>query len=134
MPPKPDPSDPNVQKLLSQFASIGFVGQTANNTIRNPKKAEVLSQLIEKNHLGEKNLGSKGGALIVAAASDPPNDLSFENRNYVVERIVDGSLTTTDRVSEACKYMATVQNPAEVNKDSFDAACGVGELSASVLL
>jgi len=127
MPPKVDTSDPEVKRLLEQFASISFTGQKANETLRNAKRAEVLSKLIEKSHLAEKKLDTKGGALIVAAASNAPNDLSFECRSYVIERIVDGSLTTTDRVSEACKYMGNVEDPTKVDKAAFDTSCGVGE-------
>jgi hypothetical protein len=127
MPPKPDTSDPNVKRLLDQFASISFTGQKANETIRNAKRSEVLSTLIERCQLADREVDSKGSALIVAAASNPPNELSLESRSYVIERIMDGSLTNTDRVSEACKYMATVQDPTKVDKAAFDAACGVGE-------
>lgn len=127
MPPKADTSDPNVQRLLEQFATISFTGQKANEAVRNIKKAEVLSLLIEKNSLGDKKLDTKGGALIVAASSNPPNDLAFDSRDYVVQRIIDGSLSTTDRVAEACKYMARVQDPSVIDKASFDQACGVGE-------
>jgi hypothetical protein len=127
MPPKADASDPKVQRLLEQFATISFTGQKANEAVRNIKKAEVLSQLIEKNNLADRKLDTKGGALIVGASSNPPNDLAFESRDYVVQRILDGSLTTTDRVAEACKYMAGVQDATAVDKASFDQACGVGE-------
>ncbi|UZJ54985.1 hypothetical protein CBS101457_004305 [Exobasidium rhododendri] len=129
MPPKLDTSDPEVKRLLEQFASIGFAGQKAEETVRNAKKSEVLSRLIERNQLAEKKLDA---ALIVAAASNPPKDLSLEQRSYVVERIADGSLNNTDRVSEACKYVGSIEDPGKVDKSAFDAACGVG-VSVSAL-
>lgn len=127
MPPKLDTSDPKVQRLLEQFASISFTGQPANETVQNGKRSEILSQLIERNQLGDKRLDAKGGALIVAAASNPPNSLSFDQRNYVVQRIVDGSLLSVDRVKEGCKYVAGVSDIDKIDKADFDKACGVGE-------
>lgn len=128
MPPKVDTSDPRVQRLLEQFASISFTGQPANETVQNAKRSEVLSQLIEKNHLGDKKLDAKSGALIVAAASNPPASLTFDQRSYVVQRIVDGSLLSADRVKEGCKYMGGVSDVDKIDTADFDKACGVGEL------
>lgn len=124
---KVDSSDPDVKRLLDQFATISFTGQKATETVRNAKRAEVLSQLIEKNGLADKKLDVKSGALVVAAASNPPADLSVESRSYVVSRIIDGSLTSTDRVTEACKYMGGISDVDKIDKASFDEACGVGE-------
>jgi hypothetical protein len=130
MPPKVDTSDPHIKRLSEQFASIGLIDPKAEETLRNAKKSEVLSTLIEKNEIAEKKLDT---TLVVAAASNPPKDLSIEQRSYVVERIADGSLNTTDRVSEACKYVHGVEDPAKIDKAGFDAACGVGEWNAIVL-
>lgn len=127
MPPKIDKSDPKIHDLLERFATISLTGQKAEAVLQNVKKAEVLSQMIEKNDLSSKNLDAKGATLVVAASSSPPNDLTLESRDYVVKRIIDGSLTTTDRVTEACKYMVGVEDASKVDKASFDQACGVGE-------
>lgn len=127
MAPKVDLSDPAVKKLLDQFASISFTGQKANETLRNAKTSDALSSLITALDLGSKNLDSKQGILVTVAASSPPATLDLEKRKYIVERIVDGSLTTNERVSVACKYIANVDNVASVNKAEFDEACGVGK-------
>lgn len=130
MAPKPDSLDADGQRFLDQFASISFTGQKAKETLRNASRAEVLAKLIEERQLGDKKLDVKGGALVVAAASSPPADLAFESRSYVVERIIDGSLDSTDRVAVACKYMADVPDASQIDKAGFDAACGVGECAA----
>ncbi|PWN90706.1 glutaminyl-tRNA synthetase [Acaromyces ingoldii] len=123
MPPKVDTSDPEVARLLAQFESISFTGQKANETLRNAKTANNLSALIERCGLASKSLDAKQGSLVAAVAASAPNDLSLEKRAYVVERIVDGSLHSADRVTIACKFVAGHDN---IDKTQFDEACGVG--------
>lgn len=126
MPPKVDTSDPEVARLLTQFESISFTGQKANETLRNAKTANNLSALIERCDLASKQLDAKQGSLVASVAASAPNDLSLEKRAYVVERVVDGSLPSNDRVTIACKFVA---GQDKINKEQFDEACGVGESS-----
>lgn len=127
MAPKVDTSDPRIQSLLEQFASISFTGQKANETLRNTKTSETLSTLIEKNELSKKGLDAKQGQLIVSAATVAPSSLDLEKRSYIVQRVIDGSLDSADRINEAGKYLSSVSDLKNVNKEAFDQACGVGE-------
>ncbi|MCO5585049.1 hypothetical protein L7F22_038981 [Adiantum nelumboides] len=127
MAPKVDTSDPRIQKLLEQFATISFTGQKANETLRNAKTSDTLSTLIEKNQLSSKGLDAKKGQLIVSAATVAPPSLDLEKRSYIVQRILDGSLDSADRINEAGKFLASVADVNSVDKPAFDKACGVGE-------
>lgn len=133
MAPKVDTSDPRIQKLLEQFATISFTGQKANETLRNAKTSETLSTLIEKNQLEGKGLDAKKGQLVVSAATVAPPSLDLEKRSYIVQRILDGSLDSADRINEAGKYLASVSDVNSVDKAAFDQACGVGEYLISFL-
>lgn len=127
MAPKVDTSDPRIQKLLEQFATISFTGQKANETLRNAKTSDTLSTLIEKNQLSNKGLDAKKGQLIVSAATVAPPTLDLEKRSYIVQRILDGSLDSADRINEAGKFLANVSDINNVEKAALDKACGVGE-------
>lgn len=127
MAPKADTSDPRVQRLLEQFASISFTGQKAAETLRNAKTSDALSALIQRLDLGSKGLDAKQGTLVTVAASSPPATLDVDRRAYVVQRILDGSLVSNDRVAVACKYMSDIKSVERVDKVSFDETCGVGE-------
>ena len=127
MAPKVDTSDPRIQKLLEQCATISFTGQKANETLRNAKTSDTLSTLIEKNQLSSKGLDAKKGQLIVSAATVAPPSLDLEKRSYIVQRILDGSLDSADRINEAGKFLASVADVNSVDKPAFDKACGVGE-------
>jgi hypothetical protein len=127
MAPKPDLSDPKVKELLERFASISFTGQKANETLRNAKTSDVLSTLIERKQLGGKGLDAKQGQLVVTVASAQPATLSVEAREYILDRVLDGSLDSADRINVAAKYLAGVADVREVDKAAFDKECGVGE-------
>lgn len=131
MAPKPDTSDPRVQKLLEQFASISFTGQKANETLRNTKTSDTLAALIEQLDLGDKKLDAKKGQLVVSAASAAPASLDLQRRAYIVRRIIDDSLDSADRVNVAAKFLASVPDAGDIDQKTFDEACGVGE-SANV--
>ena len=124
MAPKLDTSDPHVSRLLDLFARISLTGQRAADTIKNPKYARALEQVIVDLHLDEQALDAKTGSMVVVAASSGC-ELPAEKLEYIVQRIVRKDLKTTDQIQTACQYVA----PDAVDLSdaaAFDAHCGVG--------
>lgn len=159
MAPKIDPKDPAVARLVDLFATISLTGQKAIDTIRNPNLCSSLENVIEKEGLSTKGLDAKGGTLVVSAVTLGIN-LPEEKRSYVVRRILDGSLKTTDQVSGACSWMRMMSSigpllisisllsasprtaackyieplSGEVDQSEFDRECGVGKWHGVKLL
>lgn len=124
MPPKVDVNDPENVRLLKLFESLNLSGNRAIETLTNPKHVAALEDVIADNHLTDKSIDSKASALIISASTS--KDASNKNsRDYVVSRILDGSLTSSDQVNAAYKYLATVDG--EPDKQGFDKECGVGK-------
>lgn len=126
MPPKVDVNDPENARLLKLFESLNLSGNRAIETLTNPKHVAALESVIADNQLTDKSIDPKASALIISASTgkDASNKVS---RNYVVSRIVDGSLTSSDQVNAAYKFLATVDG--EPDKATFDKECGVGKFS-----
>lgn len=123
MPPKVDVNDPENARLLKLFESLNLSGNRAIETLTNPKYTAALESVIADNQLTSKSIDPQASALVISAslAKDASNKAS---RDYVVSRIIDGSLTTSDQVNAAYKYLATVSG--EPDKAAFDKECGVG--------
>ncbi|GAC95741.1 glutamyl-tRNA synthetase [Pseudozyma hubeiensis SY62] len=123
MPPKVDVNDPENVRLLKLFESLNLSGNRAIETLTNPKHVAALENVIVDNHLTDKSIDPKASALIISAST--AKDASNKNsRDYVVSRILDGSLTSSDQVNAAYKYLDTVDG--EPDKQAFDKECGVG--------
>lgn len=124
MPPKVDASDPENARLLNLFQSLNLTGNRALETLTNPKHTFALESVITDNGLAGRDLDPKASALIIIASTSKESSVK-KNRDYVVSRIVDGSLTSNDQITAAYKYLASVDG--EPDKQSFDTECGVGE-------
>lgn len=124
MPPKVDASDPENARLLNLFQSLNLTGNRALETLKNPKHTFALESVITDNGLAGRDLDPKASALIIIASTSKESSVK-KNRDYVVSRIVDGSLTSNDQITAAYKYLASVDG--EPDKQSFDTECGVGE-------
>lgn len=127
MPPKVDVNDPENARLLKLFESLNLSGNRAIETLTNPKHVAALESVIADNQLTTKTIDPKASALIISAST--ANDASnTPSRDYIVSRIVDGSLTSSDQVNAAYKFLANVTG--EPDKPSFDKQCGVGKYPA----
>jgi glutaminyl-tRNA synthetase len=126
MPPKVDVNDPENARLLKLFESLNLSGNRAIETLTNPKHTAALESVITDNQLASKSIDPKASALIVSASTgkDASNKCS---RDYVVSRILDGSLASSDQLNAAYKFLANTTG--QPDKAAFDAECGVGKLS-----
>lgn len=126
MPPKVDVNDPENARLLKLFETLNLSGNRAIETLTNPKHTAALESVISDNKLTSKSIDPKASALIVSAstAKEASNKAS---RDYVVSRIIDGSLASSDQVNAAYKFLANVDGVPD--KDAFDKECGVGKFT-----
>ncbi|SNX84791.1 probable glutamine-tRNA ligase [Melanopsichium pennsylvanicum] len=123
MPPKVDVNHPENQRLLKLFESLNLSGNRAIETLTNPKHVAALESVIADNKLADKTIDPKASALVISASTG--KDASNKNsRDYVVSRIVDGSLTSSDQVNAAYKFLTNVHGTPD--KHAFDHECGVG--------
>ncbi|PWN53776.1 putative glutamine-tRNA ligase [Violaceomyces palustris] len=124
MAPKVDVNDPAVKSLLELFATISLTGPKALETVKNKKFSNAIADAIKSNGLSDKGLDTKSSALVVTAATSCA-DLEPTKRDYVIQRVLDGSLKTTDQINTASKYVANLPGQPEANE--FDVECGVEE-------
>ncbi|WFD00806.1 glutamine--tRNA ligase [Malassezia yamatoensis] len=122
MAPKLDVNDPQVKSLLELFAKISLTGQRAEDTVKNAKYARSLEQVIHALKLDEANLDAKTSSAVVVAASSGA-DLDATKREYVVKRVLNGDLKSSDQIQTAVKYVAS---HSTIDPTEFDQECGVG--------
>ena len=126
MPPKVDVNDPENARLLKLFETLNLSGNRAIETLTNPKHTAALESVITDNELASKSIDPKASALIVSA-STAKEASNKSSRDYVVSRIIDGSLTSSDQVNAAYKFLANVNGVPD--KAAFDKECGVGKFT-----
>lgn len=126
MPPKVDVNDPENARLLKLFESLNLAGNRAVETLTNSKHTAALESVISDNELTSKTIDPKASALIISA-STAKEASNKTHRDYVVSRILDGSLASSEQVNAAYKFLANVDG--EPDKASFDKECGVGKYS-----
>lgn len=124
MPPKVDVNDPENARLLKLFESLNLSGNRAVETLTNSKHTAALESVISDNSLASRSIDPKASALIISASTSKEAS-DKHRRDYVVSRILDGSLTSSDQVSAAYKFLASVDG--EPDKAAFDKECGVGK-------
>lgn len=95
-----DSNDPNVQSLLSLFRAINLSSTKANETIRNPKSASSLKDLIDRNNLTITNLKEKQSNLILQVALQG-SKLDTTQQDYIVQYITADKLKSSDQTSGA---------------------------------
>lgn len=98
MPPKFDPNDPEVAKLIALFQTIGFSPAKATETAKSPKNAASLRDIIEKNDLSSRDLDDKKASLISALAIQG-SKLEDAEKTYIVNAILDDRLKSAEQVS-----------------------------------
>lgn len=103
MAPKIDLQDPQVIQLLELFSSISLTGQKAQDALKNSTQSSCLQSILKDEELNleskGKQLDSKVNNLIVVASTtltDP--ELQIGSRKYVVKRVMDESLKSSDQV------------------------------------
>lgn len=100
---KIDLQDPQVIQLLELFSSISLTGQKAQDALKNSTQSSCLQSILKDEELNleskGKQLDSKVNNLIVVASTtltDP--ELQIGSRKYVVKRVMDESLKSSDQV------------------------------------
>lgn len=99
---KIDLNDPEIKSLLDLFSKIELTGQKADDALKNPKQCQSLKEILTDPQLNLKEDGkrdSKVNTLIAVAATTLTNpEIGLDYRKYVVQRILDGSLISSDQV------------------------------------
>lgn len=112
--------------LIPLFKSIGLNQAKAAEAAKSPKTATVLEAIINDNHTVAAGLDEKRSGLIVALAGSlaKTDGVDLPERDYVVNKILDGKLKSVDQVSVAVKYVESHKIP--IDDAEFDQECGVG--------
>ncbi|KDN48497.1 putative glutamine-tRNA ligase [Tilletiaria anomala UBC 951] len=114
-------------ELAQLFADrLSFTGAKAKDLLKKPPQAKLLAKLVAGFEIGSseaKKIDSKAATLVVTAATNP-TAIEYEKREYIVKRILDGSLKSNDQVNAACKFLEG--NNLSVEDSVFDHECGVG--------
>ena len=97
-PPKFDPEDPEVKKLIELFQTIGFSKPKATETAKSAKTSTILKDIIEKNNLSSRSPDEKKASLISNVAIQGAK-LGDAEKTYVVEAIYDEKLKSAEQVS-----------------------------------
>ena len=97
-PPKFDPEDPEVKKLIELFQAIGFSKPKATETAKSAKTSTILKDIIEKNNLSSRSPDEKKVSLISNVAIQGAK-LGDAEKTYVVEAIYDEKLKSAEQVS-----------------------------------
>ncbi|KAI5893865.1 glutaminyl-tRNA synthetase [Schizophyllum commune H4-8] len=110
------------------FEAIGLPHAKAVEAAKSAKQAAALKDIIEKYQLDkrEPKLEEKQAGLISALAGQVAKapDTTEEARDFVVDKILEGKLKTTDQAVAAVKYVET--RPPPIDVQDFDKECGVG--------
>lgn len=87
--------------LIPLFKSIGLNQSKAAEAAKSPKTAAVLEAIINNNPTVAAGLDEKRSGLIVALAGSlaKTDGLDLPERDYVVNKILDGKLKSVDQVS-----------------------------------
>lgn len=93
-----DPNDPATLAAISLFTSIGLTHTKAAETVRNPRNAASLKELIDRHDLATKGLEEKQGNLILQLAVQGTR-IGTDERDYVTNAVVRGRLKANDQVT-----------------------------------
>jgi glutaminyl-tRNA synthetase len=87
--------------LIPLFKSIGLNQAKAAEAAKSPKTATVLKAIINNNPTVAAGLDEKRSGLIVALAGSlaKTEGVNLPERDYVVNKILDGKLKSVDQVS-----------------------------------
>jgi len=99
MPPKPIPTAEEIDALAVKFAAIGLNQAKAKDAAKSLKIAEPLKHLVETFKLSERSINDKQASLLVHFAPPSSKLTGDQERGYIVDKIVDGKLKSTDQVN-----------------------------------
>jgi glutaminyl-tRNA synthetase len=99
MPPKPILTTEEIDTLATKFETIGLNQAKAKDAAKSPKIAEPLKHLVETFTLSERSVNDKQASLLVYFAPPSSKLASDQERGYIVDKIIDGKLKSTDQVN-----------------------------------
>lgn len=99
MPPKPTLTTEEIDALTAKFETIGLNKAKAKDAAKSSKIAEPLKHLVETFGLAERSVNDKQASLLVYLAPPSSKLPGDQERGYVVDRIIDGKLKSTDQVN-----------------------------------
>jgi len=99
MPPKPTPTTEEIDTLTAKFKTIGLNQAKAKDAAKSPKIAEPLNHLVETFKLSERSVNDKQASLLVHFAPPSSKLAGDQERGYIVDKIIDGKLKSTDQVN-----------------------------------
>ncbi|CAO3655315.1 unnamed protein product [Mucor hiemalis] len=109
-----------MDNLIPLFVKIGLSEQKAKDTAKNKKLAPTLEKVIDNANVRESGCDKDVGILLYSLATTVTKGAT-EHIPFIVGKIMNGDLKTTDQVSAAIKYCEE-----DFKADGFDAATGVG--------
>ena len=99
MPPKPTLTAEEIDVLAKKFETIGLNRAKAKDAAKSPKIAEPLKHLIETFGLSERSVNDKQASLLVHLAPPSSRLAGDKERGYIVDKIIEGKLKSTDQVN-----------------------------------
>ncbi|GAA5813246.1 hypothetical protein MFLAVUS_006721 [Mucor flavus] len=109
-----------MDELVPLFVKIGLSEQKAKDTAKNKKLAPTLETVIDEAKVRDSGCEKEVGILLYSLATTVTKGAA-EHIPFIVSKIMNGDLKTTDQVSAAIKFCEE-----GFNADQFDAATGVG--------
>lgn len=87
--------------LVSLFKSIGLSQAKAADAVKAPKSANILKEIIESHAVVAGGLDEKKASLIstLAIVLAKANSVGSDEREYVINLIVDSMLKTVDQIT-----------------------------------
>ena len=99
MAPKSTSTTEEVDALAAMFETIGLNQAKAKDAAKSPKIAEPLKHLVETFELSERSVNDKQASLFVYFAPPSSKLAGDQEREYIIDRIIDGKLKSTDQVN-----------------------------------
>jgi len=99
MPPKTTPTTEEIETLAAKFETIGLNQAKAKDAAKSPKIAEPLNHIVETFNLSERSINDKQASLLVHFAPPSSKLAGDQEREYIVDKIIDGKLKSTDQVN-----------------------------------
>ena len=107
MPPKPTLTTEEIDALATKFETIGLNPVKARDAAKSSKIAEPLKHLIEAFKLSERPVNEKQASLLVHLAPPSLKLAGDKERGYIVDKITNGELKSTDQVNGESGYSYT---------------------------
>ncbi|KAG2214000.1 hypothetical protein INT47_001271 [Mucor saturninus] len=109
-----------MDELIPLFVKIGLSEQKAKDTAKNKKLAPTLETVIDEAKVRDSGCDKDIGILLYSLATTVTKGAT-EHIPFIVSKIMNGDLKTTDQVSAAIKF-----SEEDFDAEKFDAATGVG--------